>query len=155
MDSYHPDNKIVDLKVMKDMKPMWSDEMHSKIDFIRYWGYDIQGAIYQKVVELKTGKKLPFFIACATKETPTDIEIIEITQKYLDEALEFVKENIEHVMNIKTGAIAAVKCHKCFYCKIAKKLTNPISIDSIIPVSKMEVEEDIMPAGGFSLFENE
>lgn len=152
MDSYHPDEKIVDLKIMKDMKPIWSDSLRTKVDFIRHWGYDIQGAIYQKVVEIVTGKKLPFYLACATKETPTDIEIIEITQPYLDRALEFVEENIEHVVNVKTGVIAPTACHTCFYCKIAKKLTNPITIDSIIPVYSQPDDAD-NDAVGFSLFD--
>mgnify|MGYP003291136785 CR=1 FL=1 len=135
MDSYHPDDKIVDLKIMKDMKPIWSDELHKKMDFIRYWGYDIQGAIYQKGVELVTGKKLPFYIACATKESPSDIEIIEITQPYLDEALKFVEDNIEHVINVKNGIIAPKKCGTCYYCKRNKQLTKPISIEDIMPIT--------------------
>lgn len=155
MDSYHPNDKIVDLKIMKDMKPIWSDEKHAKVDFIHYWGYDIQGAIYQKIVEINTGKKLPFYIACATKETPTDIEIIEITQKYLDEALAFVEENIDHVINVKSGIIEPTKCNNCFYCKIAKKLSAPITIDTIMPTKytgdeEAENSENI----GFSLFDD-
>ena len=135
MDSYHPDDKIVDLKIMKDMKPIWSDTAHQKVDFIRYWGYDIQGAIYQKGVEILTGKKLPFYIACATKETPSDIEIIEITQQYLDEELAFVEQNIEHVINVKNGVIAPKKCESCYYCKSSKVLAKPITINDIMPVT--------------------
>lgn len=134
MDSYHEHDKIVDLKVMKDMEPKWSDTLHQKIDFIRYWGYDIQGAIYQKGVEIVTGEKLPFYIACATKETPTNIEIIEITQPYLDAALKFVEENIEHVMNIKNGIIAPKKCGTCYHCKRDKILYKPITIEDIMPI---------------------
>ena len=156
MDSYHAGNKIVDLKIMKDMKPIWSDMLHSKIDFIRYWGYDIQGAIYQKVVELNTGKKLPFYLAVATKENPIDIQIIEITQPYLDEALQFVADNIEHVLLVKNGTIAPTKCGECFYCKCNKILTAPITIEDIMPVQyggNDETDENI-PAHGYSLFDS-
>lgn len=152
MDSYHPGDKIVDLKIMKDMKPVWSDQLHSKVDFIRSWGYDIQGAIYQKGVEIVTGQKLPFYIACATKETPTDIEIIEITQPYLDEALSFVEQNIEHVINVKNGIVPPSKCNSCFYCKINKVLTKPITIDSIIPV-QYNNNNDEETATAYSLFD--
>lgn len=154
MDSYHPDDKIVDLKIMKDMKPIWSDEKHAKFDFIHYWGYDIQGAIYQKIVEINTGKKLPFYIACATKESPTDIEIIEITQPHLDAALAFVEENIEHVMNVKKSIITPAKCGCCYYCKIGKVLTAPISIDSIMPVTYDNNESNDEAPVGFNLFDN-
>lgn len=132
MDSYHDGDKIVDLKIMRDMNPIWSEEKCQKIDFIRYWGYDIQGAIYQKIVEINTGKKLPFFIACATKEAACDIDIIEITQPYLDAAMDFVEQNIANVLAIKNGTIPARPCHNCYYCKTSKKITAPIKIDDLI-----------------------
>jgi hypothetical protein len=132
MDSYFPDDKIVDLKIMKDMKPIWSDKAFSKMDFIHYWGYDIQGAIYQKVVEKVTGKKLPFYIACATKEDATDIAIIEITQPYLDAALRFVEENIERVIDAKNGKVELRGCGVCPLCKSYKVIATPTRIDDIV-----------------------
>ena len=156
MDSYFPDEKIVDLKVMRDMEPIWSDIEYHKVDFIRYWGYDIQGAIYQKIVEINTGKKLPFYIACATKEKVTDIEVIEITQEYLDKALTFVEENIAQVLNVKNGITPPEMCGKCSHCKLAKTLTAPITIDKIIPYSikydNSDGGEDDIPEHGYSLF---
>lgn len=134
IDSYHADDKIVDLKIMKDMLPLWSDVQKQKVDFITYWGYDIQGAIYQKIVEINTGKKLPFYIACATKESPADIEIIEVPQKYLDAALRFVEENIDHANNLKKRIIDPKRCNACAYCRSKKVLTKPITIEDIMPV---------------------
>lgn len=157
MDSYLQDDKIVDLKIMKDMLPIWSDEQHAKVDFIHYWGYDIQGAIYQKIVEINTGKKLPFFIACATKETPCDIQIIEVTQPHLDAALKFVEDNIEHVMNVKNEIIPPTKCGHCFYCKISKTLYKPITIDDIMPIrynSPDESNNEDTPTTGYNLFDD-
>ena len=142
MDSYFPGNKIVDLKVMKDMKTIWSDRRHEYMDFIRFWGYDIQGAVYQKIVEIVTGKKLPFFIACATKENITDIQIIEITQPYLDEALKFVEDNIQHVLDLKNDVSTPIACNKCPYCKSHKHLVAPISIEDIIPKKFISMDED-------------
>lgn len=134
IDSYHKNDKIVDLKIMKDMQPLWSDILRCKVDFITYWGYDIQGAIYQKVVELNTGNKLPFYIACATKESPSDIEIIEVPQKYLDKAFHFVGENIDHANNLKARRIDPKRCNTCAYCRSKKILTRPITIEDIMPV---------------------
>ena len=152
IDSYHQD-KIVDLKVMKDMNAIWSNTLHKKIDFIRYWGYDIQGAVYQEVVRLQTGKKLPFYLAVATKENPCDIEIIEITQPYLDEALKFVNDNIEHVLSVKNGLIEPARCGNCFYCKTDKHLIAPITIDRIIPKEDRLDAPNAAPMTGFTLFE--
>lgn len=142
MDSYFPGDKIVDLKIMRSMDPIWSDKCHMKSDFIRYWGYDIQGAIYQKVVEINTGKKLPFYIACATKEDPTNIEIIQIEQKYLDDALAFVEQNIAHVLDVKYGRVAAVACGNCYWCRKNKKLKAPIFMSTIVPDNGRGDKED-------------
>lgn len=59
MDSYFPDTLIVDLKCMKSLREANFLKDFGYLDFIRYWGYDIQGAVYQKIVEINTGKKLP------------------------------------------------------------------------------------------------
>lgn len=155
MDSYHPKDKIVDLKIMKDMLPMWSPAFESKVDFIRFWGYDIQGAVYQRIVEILTGDKLPFFIACATKEKEagTDIQVIEITQPYLDAALSFVENNIEHAVAVKNGTIEAKRCGTCAICRDSRILKAPIRIDDIIPNAntKLDTGENIQ---GYSLFGN-
>ena len=63
IDSYIPDVAIVDLKVMSSITRLeWVRDI-GYLDFVRYWGYDIQGAVYQEIVRQNTGKKLPFFIA--------------------------------------------------------------------------------------------
>lgn len=145
IDSYHKNDKIVDLKIMKDMQPLWSDVQRHKVDFITYWGYDIQGAIYQKIVELNTGNKLPFYIACATKESPSNIEIIEIPQKYLDAALHFVEENIDHANNLKARRIDPKRCNSCAYCRSKKILTHPITLEDIMPVRYDVLNDEAEP----------
>ena len=97
MDSYLPGQAIVDLKVVESIrKAKWTGDS-APMDFIEYWGYDIQGAVYQKVVEILTGDKLPFFIAAATKEEATDFEVIRIPQTKLDAALSAVKTNLPRI----------------------------------------------------------
>ena len=99
MDSYLPGSAIVDLKVMASVTKLeWVRDL-GYLDFVRYWGYDIQGAVYQKIVEQNTGHKLPFFIAAATKEKEPDIRVIKIEQNYLDEALSVVEHNIQRILN--------------------------------------------------------
>ena len=58
IDSYHKGKALVDLKVIKDFKPIWNEEYGIKEDFIHYWGYHYQAAIYQAI----EGNKLPFYI---------------------------------------------------------------------------------------------
>lgn len=122
IDSYHPDKAIVDLKVVKDFEKLWNDTEKLKQSFIRYWGYDIQGAIYQEIVRQNTGKQLPFFIAAATKEKHTDFNVFAVPQEWLDEKLAFVEERTPYFAKLKTGEEAAERCERCDWCKDTKIL---------------------------------
>ena len=131
MDSYIPGVAIVDLKIMQSITDLkWVRDL-GYLDFVRYWGYDIQGAIYQKGVEILTGKKLPFYIVAATKENEPDIRIIHVTQNYLDEALSVVETNLPRVLRVKNGAYAPDKCELCDCCRHNRVLTGPISINDL------------------------
>ena len=55
IDSYHPNVCIVDLKTMKSIRDAEYTKDFGFMDFIKFWGYDIQAAVYQKVVEINTG----------------------------------------------------------------------------------------------------
>ncbi len=126
LDSYHPDKAIVDLKVMATINKLeWLKDV-GKLNFVDYWGYDTQLAVYQEVVRLNTGKKLPCFIAVATKEPYPNIEILAVDQNKLDEALTEVESNIERVNMLKIGETKPVRCETCDYCKFTKVLTKPI-----------------------------
>ena len=123
MDVYNGD-RIVDLKCVKDFEPMYKDGA-GRVSWIEYWGYDIQGAIYQKVVELNTGRKLPFYIVAVTKEKVPDVAVVEIPQHVLDSALKIVEAKIDRFDLIKNGDIDADGCGRCEYCKSVKVLTAP------------------------------
>ena len=117
--------RIVDLKTVKDFGDMWDETVGSRRSWIEYWGYDIQGAIYQKVVEKATGKKLPFYIAAVTKERVPDVAVIEIPQHILDAAYNLVQAKIERFDLIKSGEVEPIRCEKCEYCKTTKVLMEP------------------------------
>lgn len=128
MDSYIPDVAIVDLKVMASITKLeWVRDI-GYLDFVRYWGYDIQGAIYQEIVRQNTGKKLPFYIAGATKEKEPDIRIIHITDNYLQEALSVVETNMPRIIRVKNGEEEPDRCELCDCCRHTRVLTKPISI---------------------------
>lgn len=116
--------KIVDLKCVKDFKPIYEDGFGYR-SWIEYWGYDIQGAIYQKVVELNTGKKLPFYLVAVTKEKTPDVAVIELPQHILDTAMKVVESKIDRFDLVKMGEIPANRCEQCDYCKRTKVLTEP------------------------------
>lgn len=123
IDSFLPD-RIVDLKVMKDFEPVYVPEK-GVTPFFEAWGYDIQGAVYQEIVRQNTGRRLPFYIAAATKEKITDIDVIELEQDSLDFALGKFEADVELFDAIKKGIIEPERCDKCEWCKLTKKLTAP------------------------------
>ena len=126
MDVYRPDERIVDLKCVKDFGDIWDGTLGSRRSWLEYWGYDIQGAIYQKVVEENTGKKLPFYLAAVTKEKVPDVAVIEIPQHILDAALGLVEAKIERFDLIKSGDVEPIRCETCDFCKATKRLTSPV-----------------------------
>lgn len=132
LDSFVEHKCIVDLKVMKSLRESHWTKDFGHMDFIRYWGYDIQAAVYQEVVYQNTGEKLPFFIAAASKEKETDIEVIQIPQTIMDERLCEVEGNISKIIMLKTGEIAPIRCEVCDYCKHTKVLSKPIWPDELL-----------------------
>lgn len=132
IDSYHPGTTIVDLKVMKSISDSFWVKDIGKMNFVEYWGYDLQLAIYQKIVELNTGKQLPVFIAVATKEKETDIEIIGIDQGKLNDTLSLVEGNVSRILGLKSGDLKPDRCEVCDYCKNTKFLTGPIHFSDLL-----------------------
>lgn len=131
MDSYLPDKVIVDLKVIESIKKLkWVRDI-GYLDFIRFWGYDIQGAVYQEIVYQNTGKRLPFYIAAATKESTTDIAVIHVQDNYLREAMNIVQYNIERIKRVKSGAEEPMRCEVCEYCLQTKILHHPVGIQDL------------------------
>ena len=129
MDSYIPGVAIVDLKVVKAVDG--KDALNWVRDFgylpwYLYWGYDIQGAVYQKIVEINTGKKLPFYLAAVSKENKPSIRIIQIMQHELDEALAFVEANLPRALRVKNGAAEPDRCEVCDCCRETRVLSKPI-----------------------------
>jgi hypothetical protein len=123
MDVYN-ERRIVDLKTVRDFEDIWDPAYGARRSWIEYWGYDIQGAVYQKVVEMVTGEKLPFYLVAVTKERIPDVDIIEIPQHVLDAALGLVEAKIERFDLIKSGQVEPIRCERCDYCKSTKKLTE-------------------------------
>ena len=121
----YDEERIVDLKCVRDFGSIWDESYGGRRSWVEYWGYDIQGAVYQKVVEQVTGKRLPFYIAAVTKERVPDIKVIEIPQHVLDGALGLVEAKIDRFDLIKTGEVEPIRCERCDYCKATKKLTTP------------------------------
>jgi hypothetical protein len=111
---------IVDLKIMKSFDDLWDDFSSSRVNFVNYWGYDIQGAIYQKLDK----RMAPFVIVSATKEAEPDIEAMHIPDEDLAFSMAEVVDLSPRYDGIKKGEIVPVGCGKCAYCRSVKKLSE-------------------------------
>ena len=123
LDLLHED-RIVDLKIVRDFEDIWSTEDGRRVSWIRFWGYDIQGAVYQAITAQATGKLLPFYLAAATKEPVMDKAVIEIADQVLQMRLAEVEAFAPGFQAIKLGLAEPVRCEKCDYCKSTKVLTE-------------------------------
>lgn len=129
VDSLHND-KIVDLKLMKDIEPIFKDG--ERKTFIDAWGYDIQGFVYQQIVKANTGKELPFYLAVITKEKAPNIEIIHIPDHRLKSAGEMVKYYTRRFAKVKAGEEEPTRCEKCEWCRSTKILKEPMEYDELL-----------------------
>lgn len=132
LDSYVPHRCIVDLKTTANMHQSWRVADYGRVSFVEYWGYVLQLAIYQKLVEINTGEKLPCFIAAVSKEDEPEIAIIGIDQQSLDHAMNEIEMNMPSVLAVKNGEVEPIRCEHCDYCKKTRKLTKVIHFQDLI-----------------------
>lgn len=111
---------IVDLKCMKDFEPIWDDDAGEKVTFIEYWGYDLQGAVYQALDK----RMAPFVIVGATKEAETNIDAFHIPDEDLAFSFSEVEALAPRYAAIKRGEVAPVGCGNCAYCRNTKRLSS-------------------------------
>jgi hypothetical protein len=121
IDSYHPGDKIVDLKVMRSI-----DRIMGK-SFVEHWGYDLQMAVYSAV----EGNDLETYLAVATKENPPNKEIIHIPRWRRMELLDEIEASMPRILAVKSGRVAPERCGVCEYCRATKMLSEPIDFELV------------------------
>ena len=124
------DGWITDLKTCESITKRYFYE--GWWNFIDFWGYPLQGAIYQELVYQNTGKRLPFYIAAISKEASPDIGVFRIPQENLDLALATLdKETLSRIDGLKHGEIEPERCEHCDYCRSTKIIRKPINYTMI------------------------
>lgn len=131
MDSYLPDEAIVDLKCVRKLRDI-TFKNGWKQSFIETWGYDLQLAVYQEIVRQNTGKKLPCIIAGVDKQDIPDLDCILIPEDQLKFQLDQLRCKMPHIIDVKNHNIEPVRCGHCDYCRATKKLERLISPDELI-----------------------
>lgn len=132
IDSYLPGAAIVDLKTVRAFRSYSLSNPADKwvrdvgyVKFYKYWGYDIQGAIYQEIVRQNTGQRLPFYLAVIAKADIPDYDVGQLTQTELDDALSMMEPHVERILAIKRGEIEPDRCGECDCCLSHRKLDGP------------------------------
>ena len=122
------DKKITDLKTCQSITETQFNPVRGvRETFAEFYDYDLQGAIYQEIVRQNTGKTLPFFLACISKERVPDHEVIWIDDESLAERLQNEQANIIHMGMLKRGEVEPTACGVCDYCRSKKKITKAIN----------------------------
>lgn len=122
---------ICDLKTVKGIHERWWRD-GGRWDFIHYWRYDLQGAVYQELVYQQTGRRLPFYIAAISKETPPDIGVFQVPQDELDAAMEQIPGDwLDHVQRLKDGEEAPGRCERCDWCRSTKVIRRPEILEAL------------------------
>lgn len=132
IDSLHPNDKIVDLKCMRSMDRIMG------MSFVEYWHYDWQMAVYREIERCEREKKskrcataLETFLAVATKELPSNLEVIHIPNWKNDECLNEIEKLMPRILQVKSGKAEAERCGVCEYCRQTKILTKPIEFEDV------------------------
>lgn len=121
MDSYHPGKMIVDGKVMRSMERIMGKS------FVEHWRYDLQMAIYAEV----EGNDLETYIAPVTKQEPPDLDVIHVPKWRRAELLDEVEKSMPRLLAVKSGAIEPERCGVCEYCRVTKKILEPIDFELV------------------------
>lgn len=131
-DSFFKDKAVcVDLKVVKDFETIYNPRTNNRENFVEFWHYDWQAAIYSEIIRQNIGTLPKFFIAAITKEKHSDLALLNVSEQDLLLNLEIVKSMIPMVKAIKEGKEEPTRCEHCDYCKESKKLNKIIDYRSL------------------------
>ena len=127
IDSYMPFGKpiIVDLKTTRDMHKTFFRPDIGHIDFVSYYGYIYQLALYREIVKAVTGVSCKCYICAVSKGKHPDIQPIEVDDFSLDSAIDEIERSIKFspLVDVWQGTAEPTRCESpsCPYCLDTKK----------------------------------
>lgn len=130
--------RITDLKTVASLnKTYYAADLGERLDFVTYWGYITQAAMYREIVRQNIGKTLPFYIAAISKDMSDNIPhprlaVIQIPEPLMDDELIKVRTNIRNVWDIMQGNIEPIHCGVCDFCADTLPLERIITPDELL-----------------------
>lgn len=125
-DFYLPGVRIADMKTTKDFGAVYV-EGEGRLSFAEAYRYPLQMAIYREL----EGNNLPCYLDCISKEDVPDIGVFEVPPEMMDAEMKILEANLPLYDAIKQGIVEPERCGKCDYCRMSKKLTEPVSLYEI------------------------
>lgn len=131
-------NRITDLKTVEDIgKTFYAKDLDQRLNFIEWWAYDLQMAVYREIVRQNTGKEYPCYIAAISKdkvdgEPHPQLAVIEIPDSVMDSKLYEFMQNVPSLQALKEGEREPIPCGHCWYCHDTLPLTRPIAMDELV-----------------------
>lgn len=136
LDSYVPGKLISDLKSTREMHRQFYVPDFGHVDFISYYSYTHQLAIYRELVKAVTGDTLPCFVNAVSKSNHPEIKVIHIDDVSLYDAITEVKNSCEagSLPDVWRGLIQPIRCNRpdCEYCIDTEVLKDPINYKELI-----------------------
>ena len=124
---------FVDLKTAADInKRIYSENYGQYVSFVEAYGYVLQIAVYEKLLEMKYGKPFTGYIYAISKQDVPQVVAIDIEQHKKDFELQMLQENIQRVVAVKNGDEEPTGCGKCDYCKSIQTLDGFVTTDDLI-----------------------
>lgn len=135
LDVFQPDKRrIVDLKVMRDFA-----RRGLQGSFVETYGYDRQLAIYRELVRQRYGITCDCYIVAVSKETPCNVELIEVNDWRCNELVAELEERAKYIAPVWQGKETPRGCGVCDYCRKTKHITKPVEFD-LVGMSSREMD---------------
>lgn len=140
IDSYKPYGKpiLVDLKTTRDIHKLFFKKDIGHIDFISYYGYIYQLALYREIVYRNTGEMCDCYVCAVSKGKHPEIKVIGIDNVSLDSAIAEIEKSIKYtsLVEVWRGQTEPMRCNspECPYCVDTERLTEIVDYRDLIGV---------------------
>lgn len=124
---------FVDIKTTKGPmnRKIWNEKYGERVSWVADYGYILQMAVYQRLLELRYGKILTPIIAAVSKEDPPAFRLITLDEQMMLFEISQMAQNIDHISNVKNGVEAPTYCGECEYCRRNMQITEFVNSENL------------------------
>lgn len=120
---------IADLKTTREIsRTQYNEVLRCRQNFIEFYGYDWQMAIYAEIERQNRGE-VDYFkphIIAVSKEDPPDKALIHFGTEFIPEVLADMELFAPGIKAVWEGRDEPIRCDKCDYCRATKVLTGTV-----------------------------